>query len=724
MGGELSKAVTSSFLALVPKASNPLCLDDYRLICLVGCMYKFMAKILAGRLKCVLNSIVSQCQSAFVPGRQLLDGVLVANEVVDFVKKEGLSCLLFKVDFEKAYDKVSWVFLHFLLEKMGFGVKWREWMELLVFKSDMSVVVNGSPTKEFAVKRGLRQGDPLSPFLFVLVAEALSRLVRKSSEIGEYENLLIKRRCFVDILQFADDTLLIGEGSWKHVKALKVVLRAFELVSGLGINFHKSKLIGVNTSQHFLEAASLYLSCKMESNNFEFLGIPIGFNPRKESTWQPLLEKMRRRLNGWKNRFLNLGGRITLLKSILSSLSIFFMSFYKMPTKVVKECTKIQSNFLWGGAVEKRNIHWWRWRIVNGGGTLWWEVLKARYGDIKMQILCGGDSRSSSSSSLWWRDLLKVGIFSPFLKDPLISNCSFKVGNGFSTPFWEVGWINSSSLSDDFPDLFELSSLKKVSVAVMGGWREGVWVWGDLGISGAEVAEKNLSPRLAVLRGLLEDFGGLIDDIDSVCWVLDSEKCFSVSSCYRWYASLRTPFGPLNKNEEALELIWMMEIPFKIKAFAWRIFVNRLPTKDLLVYRGINFSTSNLNCFFCDSHLEDLDHMFFKCEVVKTVWNEIGVWLDYPNRKEFDCIPSFMEWYVMGRVKGIKVGKLGVFWLATCWIIWLTRNGFCFRNEAWNINNIVWNIKILIWRWSFLGDIAYPNCSFYDFSKDPISILS
>ncbi|CAI8603269.1 unnamed protein product [Vicia faba] len=147
--GELSKAVTSSFLTLVPKCLNPIGLDNYTPICLVGCMYKVVAKVLAGRLKRVLNSIISPCQSAFVAGRQLLDGVMVANQVVDYARKEDGNCLLFKVDFEKAYDKV-------------------------------------------------------------------------------------------------------------------------------------------------------------EESNFTFLGIPIGINPRKASSWLPLMTKMRNRLAGWKNRFLNL----------------------------------------------------------------------------------------------------------------------------------------------------------------------------------------------------------------------------------------------------------------------------------------------------------------------------------------------------------------------------------------------------------------------------------
>lgn len=158
---------------------------------------------------------------------------------------------------------------------MGFGKKWIRWMELLVFSSRMSVLVNGSPTMEFEVSKGLRQGDPLSPFLFVLVTEGLTGLVKNSSRLGEFRSFKMNENCKVDILQFADDTLLVGDGSWKHVWAIRAVLRAFEMVSGLGINYHKSRLIGINTNPHFNEAVSFFLSCRLEDNSFYFLGIPI-----------------------------------------------------------------------------------------------------------------------------------------------------------------------------------------------------------------------------------------------------------------------------------------------------------------------------------------------------------------------------------------------------------------------------------------------------------------
>ncbi|XP_058746973.1 uncharacterized protein LOC131619951 [Vicia villosa] len=323
-----------------------------------------------------------------------------------------------------------------------------------------------------------------------------------------------------------------------------------------------------------------------------------------------------------------------------------------------------------------------------------------------MHVICGGEVSNLSSSSFWWRDLLKVGFLTPFEKDPFVSNCLFYVGNGFSTPFWEACWLNNVCLMEAFPELYRVSSLKKVSVAAMGGWCEGVWKWGNLGIPEGAALEAGLFVKLLELRALLESHGGLHDEKDTVAWLLNSVKGFSVASCYHRYTILRTPFGPHNRNDVVLEKVWKMEVPFKIKAFAWRLFVNRLPTKDLLM------------------QLENRDHLFFNCDVSKVVWNEIALWVDLPGWNGEDCIPFFMEWFSMGHVKNIKGGKLGVLWLATCWIIWLTRNDFCFRNDSWNINNIVWNIKILVWRWSAYGNIAYPNCSFYDFSKDPLSFMS
>ncbi|XP_058725920.1 uncharacterized protein LOC131597229 [Vicia villosa] len=213
----------------------------------------------------------------------------------------------------------------------------------------MSVLVNGSPTKEFMVEKGLRQGDPLSPFLFVIVTEGLEGLVSKAVEVGEYVGFNIRRAC---------------EGSWKQVWVIKAILRGFEMVSGPGINFHKRKFIGINISDNFMDIIANFLSCRREEDHFIFLGIPIGSYPRRISTWNVIFSKIKSRLLDWKVRLLSFGGRLTLLKSILCSLSIFMFSFYKAPKKVLKEITRLQSNFLWGGAGERKKMHWLSWRTI------------------------------------------------------------------------------------------------------------------------------------------------------------------------------------------------------------------------------------------------------------------------------------------------------------------------------------------------------------------------
>ncbi|XP_058725808.1 uncharacterized mitochondrial protein AtMg01250-like [Vicia villosa] len=194
----------------------------------------------------------------------MLDGEVVANELGDYLTKEGKECLLFKVDFEKAYDKVSWNFLRYMMRRMGLGNVWMNWMKALIFSRKMSVLTNGSPSKEFVVERGLHQGDPISPFIFVIVVEGLNLLIKKAVENGDFAGCNVNSRCVVDILQFADDTLLTGDGSWKHLWAIKAVLRGFELVSGLSINFQKSKLIGLNINPQFLNMATSFVSCKEE----------------------------------------------------------------------------------------------------------------------------------------------------------------------------------------------------------------------------------------------------------------------------------------------------------------------------------------------------------------------------------------------------------------------------------------------------------------------------
>ena len=216
---KLTTGVNSTFIALTPKVDSPQNLNDFRPISLVGFLYKVLAKVLANRLRAVIGSVVSESQSAFIQGKKILYGILIANEVVDEAKRMKKEMLMFKVDFEKAHDSVDLKYLDVVMSHMNFPTLWRKWISECVGTATASVLVNGSPTKEFPIHRDLRQRDPISPFMFLLAAEEFDILMNALVDANLYRGYSVGRQGEMQLshLQFANDTLIIGEKSWSNV---------------------------------------------------------------------------------------------------------------------------------------------------------------------------------------------------------------------------------------------------------------------------------------------------------------------------------------------------------------------------------------------------------------------------------------------------------------------------------------------------------------------------
>ncbi|RVW36583.1 LINE-1 retrotransposable element ORF2 protein [Vitis vinifera] len=243
-----------------------------------------------------------------VLGRQILDAALIANDVIDSLLKRKESGVLCKLDLEKAYDRINWDFLLSVMQKMGFGEKWVGWIRWCISIASFSVLVNGSPTGFFRSSRGLRQGDPLSPYLFVLGMEALSSLINRTVRGGFLSSCRIGGREGVGTqvmhLLFADDTLVFCDDSQEQLTFLSWLLIWFEAISGLCINLNKSEILPVGRVEN-AELLAAELGCKMGSLSSTYLGLPLGASHKSVKVWDRMEEQMRKKLALWKRQFIS-----------------------------------------------------------------------------------------------------------------------------------------------------------------------------------------------------------------------------------------------------------------------------------------------------------------------------------------------------------------------------------------------------------------------------------
>ncbi|GKV50269.1 hypothetical protein SLEP1_g56981 [Rubroshorea leprosula] len=402
--GKLVRGMNSSFIVLIPKVNSPQKIEEFRPISLVGVMYKLIVKLLARRLSSVLNGIIGENQMAFVGGRQLVDSVVIANEIIDEAQKRKKKGFVFKADFKKAYDKVCWEFLDYMMLRLGFGQKWKNWINECLKTAKVSVLLNGSTNRQFKMQRGLRQGDPLSPFLFLIVAEGLNGIISSAASLGLFNGIEIGQ-CGMNVthLQFADDTIVFG--------------------------------------------------------------MPIGGKRRCIAMWRPMIESFNKKLAYWKNRYISLGGRITLLNSMLSSLPVFTVSVHLLP-KGVKDLRKFNLALLG---------KWWS-RLAEGEEGLLYRVIREKYGSS------GGNwlnwiEENNQKGSLWWRDVCRLDYSCTSRVGWLLDGFKLKLGEGNSVKFWEDVWIGDESLANKFPRLFLNSLGKSKSISQMGFWSNGSWNW-------------------------------------------------------------------------------------------------------------------------------------------------------------------------------------------------------------------------------------------------------
>ncbi|KAG7599341.1 Reverse transcriptase zinc-binding domain [Arabidopsis suecica] len=400
--GQMPRSVNATLLALIPK--NPdatsATMKDYRPIACCNMLYKVVSKILANRLKLILPDFIEPNQSAFIKGRLLLENVLLSTELVKDYHKDSIAPRsAIKFDISKAFDTVQWPFVMSIFRALGFP-----------------------------------EGCSLSPYLFVMVQNVLSKLLNRAADLGRIGRHPHCNHISVTHLSFADDIIVFSDGSPSSLRETVRDIEDFTRISGLHINPHKSALyVGGRNRLALMEAATAH-GIPIETLPIRYLGLPLTTRSMTTHDYTPLIDKIRSRLLSWTNKHLSYAGRLQLIKSVISSISNFWCSVFRLPARCFDEIESLCGAFLLSGNPN----------TSSGAKICWNEVCSLWVAWTKQNLMKRGSFWTAPNTTLgsWiWRKLLKLREeIRPFLR--------VEIGNGENASFWYDCWLPMGRILD------------------------------------------------------------------------------------------------------------------------------------------------------------------------------------------------------------------------------------------------------------------------------------
>ena len=468
--------INRAYMVLLPKKPGCTTVDSFRPINLQNCSVKIITKIMTTRLQQDICSLIDLDQTGFIQGRSITENFVYAMELIQCCHKRKTPALVIKLDFAKAFDTVNWDGLLTVLRARGFNQKWQRWILQLLASSKTSVLLNGVPGPWFACKRGLRQGDPLSLYLFLLVADVLQSLIKHSR--GVRHPLIDDRPC--PVLQYADDTLILLRADLEDVKTLKKNLDDFSDATGLKINFSKSAAVPMNIDEQHLPLMIATLGCRLEGFPQTYLGLPLSPHKLRLSSFAPHIAKADKYLAGWQAALLNPMGRAVLINSVLDSQLIYIMSAVLVPNGVVAHIDRRRRSFLWNGNDECLGasclVAWDTVCTPKEDGGLGIKDLKLHNICLLIKLIHRLHSATDSSWAVWVKEHMNMATMEGDLGGPHWDSLrtllpiyqavsTSTVGDGCSTNFWHDAWHGEDDLATKLPALFSHCVKQQASVA-------------------------------------------------------------------------------------------------------------------------------------------------------------------------------------------------------------------------------------------------------------------
>ncbi|XP_026443572.1 uncharacterized protein LOC113343651 [Papaver somniferum] len=626
---KIPNGINSSFIVLIPKNSRSDAIKDFRPIGLSNFFFKIITKILATRLGTVLNRLISEEQVAFMKGRNIHENIALASELINEISApRNFGNVGLKLDIAQAFDTVSWDFIAEVFRQYGFSETWCSWIHSILRSARISVLINGSHEGFFSITIGLRQGDPLSPLIFMLIEDILSLNLSKLFANRSMHSMVSKKGVAPTHLLFADDILVFCRGP--------LLLRT---IWGMERAIFPDKYLGIQPKP----------------------GIVRHIHVRQ------VVEKIMDKLAGWKGKLLSFQDRLVLIRSVIASYVIHSMDIYKWPASIIKQVERAIRNFLWSGDAEKHKYF-----------TVLYDILccSRREGGLGLKKLI--DVNKAMLMKLWisicdsnktWARFLRAKYFK--LNGVLID---YKLG---STVFPGIRWVydfvqhhtrsitgNGSNTSLFFDNwLGDFSIARRLGITSKGPNDFKAKV-SDIIVDGAWVIPHNLRILLVRLNIDVDNLPIIGGGEDYKVWDLDSKGVFSVKSAK----------GAIREPAEVLPITTLFSRPVvhpTLSAQYWKVWAKQCCASDDNVIKKTGRSMPSM-CRFCRHDCETLSHITWHCRFAKRIW----AWVDriFNLQPREDLVASYKA--AKGRSRMIKD-------------LWLVAN-LAIPTELWRLRNKVY----------------------------------